>query len=106
MKKIIKTIFTIIFIVITVFSIKKLIYNFSEDCLITILFAGFLFAMHMFAWIAPKKFYDLCWKINHLLPNDYEDYEYNCERGVKVIEIGDIVILILSIVIMCIPLFI
>ena len=55
MKKIIKTIFTIIFIVISIFSIKKLIYNFSEDCLITILFAGFLFALHIFTWIAPKK---------------------------------------------------
>lgn len=55
MKKIIKIIFTIIFIVISIFSIKKLIYNFFEDCLITILFAGFLFALHIFTWIAPKK---------------------------------------------------
>lgn len=55
MKKIIKIIFTIIFIVISIFSIKKLIYNFSEDCLITILFSGFLFALHIFTWIAPKK---------------------------------------------------
>ena len=60
MKKIIKIVLTLLFISLLVFSINGLIFNFSDEGLAFTILAFVLFVMHLFAWIAPKKFFDLC----------------------------------------------
>lgn len=54
MKKIIKILFTIIFVIISIFAINKLINNFLIDSLLFVVLAFVLFAMHLFIWIAPN----------------------------------------------------
>lgn len=57
MKKIIKILFTIIFVIISIFAINKLINNFLIDSLLFVVLAFVLFAMHLFIWIAPKTLF-------------------------------------------------
>ena len=47
--------------------------------------------MHLFAWIAPKKFFDLCWKITGILPDNF-DYDTSFGK----LELCDIGILIVA----------
>jgi hypothetical protein len=72
MKKTIKIVLTLLFISLLVFSINSLIFNFSDDGLFFTILAFVLFVMHLFAWIAPKKFFDLCWKITGILPDNFD----------------------------------
>jgi DMSO/TMAO reductase YedYZ heme-binding membrane subunit len=72
MKKIIKIVLTSLFISLLVFSIYSLIFNFSNERLAFAIFAFVFFVMHLFAWIAPKKFFDLCWKITGILPDNFD----------------------------------
>ena len=60
MKKIFKMLLTLIFIVISIFSIIELINNFLYNSLLFLVLAFTLFAMHLFAWIAQKTFFNLC----------------------------------------------
>lgn len=99
MKKVLKILLTIIFIVISIFAINKLINNFLNDSLLFVVLAFTAFAMHLFAWIAPRVFFNLCWKITGILP---DNYDYDTSYGK--LEVVDIGILITSIVLLGISL--
>ena len=91
MKKIIKILLTIIFVIISIFSINKLINNFLSDSLFFAVIAFASFAMHLFAWIAPKTFFNLCWKITGVLPDNF-DYDTSFSK----LELCDIGILVVA----------
>lgn len=89
MKKIIKILLTIIFVVISIMSINKLINNFLNDSLLFVALAFVLFAIHLFAWIAPKTFFNLCWKITGILPDNF-DYDTSYSK-LETVDIGIII---------------
>lgn len=95
MKKILKILLTIIFIVILIFAITKLINNFLNDSLLFVVLAFTLFAMHLFAWIAPRTFFNLCWKITGILPDNF-DYDTSYIK----LELCDIGLLVTSILLL------
>ena len=95
MKKILKILLTIIFIVILIFAITKLINNFLNDSLLFVVLAFTLFAMHLFAWIAPRTFFNLCWKITGVLPDNF-DYDTSYIK----LELCDIGLLVTSILLL------
>lgn len=100
MKKILKILLTIVFVVISIFAINKLIDNFLNDSLLLIVLAFTLFAIHLFAWIAPRSFFNLCWKITGFLPDNFDyDTSYskleNCDVGILITSILLIGILLL-----------
>ena len=95
MKKILKILLTIIFIVILIFAITKLINNFLNDSLLFVVLAFTLFAMHLFAWIAPRTFFNLCWKITGILSDNF-DYDTSYSK----LELCDIGLLITSILLL------
>ena len=101
MKKILKILLTLIFIVISIFSIIKLINNYSDSRLLLVVLAFTSFAMHLFAWIAPKTFFNLCWKITNILPDNF-DYDTSYSK----LEICDIGLLITSILLLEISFFV
>ena len=93
MKKVLKILLTVLFILGSIFAINRLTVNYSNDGLFFIILAITAFLMHLFAWIAPKTFFNLCWKITGALPDNF-DYETSYSK----LEIVDIGILIISIV--------
>ena len=95
MKKTLKMLLTLIFIVISIFSIIKLINNFLVSSLLFVVLAFTLFAMHLFALIAPKTFFNLCWKITNIMPDNF-DYDKSYSK----LEMCDIGILITSILLL------
>ena len=95
MKKILKILLTIIFIVILIFAITKLINNFLNDSLLFVVLAFTLFAKHLFAWIAPRTFFNLCWKITGILPDNF-DYDTSYIK----LELCDIGLLVTSILLL------
>ena len=95
MKKILKILLTIIFIVILIFAITKLINNFLNDSLLFVVLAFTLFAMHLFAWIAPRTFFNLCWKTTNIMPDNF-DYDTSYSK----LEMCDIGLLITSILLL------
>lgn len=95
MKKILKILLTIIFIVISIFAITKLINNFLNDSLLFVVLAFVLFAMHLFVWITPRTFFNLCWKITGILPDNF-DYDTSYSK----LELCDIGLLIISILLL------
>lgn len=97
MRKILKIILTIIFIVISIFAIDKLISHFLNDRLLFVVLAFVLFFLHFFAWIAPKTFIDICWKITDILSDNF-DYDTSYNK----LELCDIGLLITSIVLLVI----
>ena len=92
MKKILKILLTIIFIIISIFALKKLISNFLSNSLLFVILAFILFSMHLFEWIAPRTFFNLCWKITGMLPDNF-DYDTSYSK----LEMVDIGVLITSI---------
>lgn len=99
MKKIIKILLTIIFVIISIFSINKLINNFLNDSLFFAALAFASFAMHLFILIAPKTFFNLCCKITNYMSDNF-DYE----TGYSKLEWCDIGLLITSILLIGISL--
>lgn len=95
MKKVLKILLTIVFIVVSIFSIIKLINNFLDSGLLFIAIAFVSFAMHLFVWIAPKTFFNLCWKITNIMPDNF-DYDTSYSK----LEICDICLLITSILLL------
>ena len=95
MKKVLKILLTVIFIIISIFSIIKLVNNFVQDSLMFVVIAFNFFLMHLFAWIAPKTFFNLCWKITNILPDNF-DYDTSYSK----LEICDIGLLITSILLL------
>ena len=92
MKKFLKVALTILFVVASVFAIYRIVVNFSADKMVFIAIAFTLFLMHLFAWIAPKTFFNICWKITNFLPDDwnynisYRQLE-NCDIGILITSI-------------------
>ena len=95
MKKILKVLLTILFGAASFFAINNLISSYQDDKLFFIVIAFVPFFMHMFAWIAPRTFFNLCWKITDFLPDNF-DYD----TGYSKLELVDIGILITSILIL------
>ena len=91
MKIISKILLTASFLVGVLFAVSKLCVDYSDDGLVFIILAFTMFCLHLFAWIAPKTFFKLCWKITETLPDNL-DYD----AGIRNLEICDIVILISS----------
>ena len=89
MKKTVKVILTIFFAIELIFAISKLSVQYANDGLVFLVIAFFMFCLHVFAWIAPKTFFNACWKITGILP-DHFDYE----TGYKKLEIVGIGLLI------------
>lgn len=92
MKKLFKILLTIVFLIFFIFAIKKLANNFFHDSLLFVALAFTSFVMHLFAWIAPKAFFNLCWKITSIMPDDF-DYDTSYSK----LEACDIGLLITSI---------
>lgn len=92
MKKALKILLTIIFIIISIFAINNLINNYLDDRLLFVTLAFTSFIMHLFAWIAPKTFFNLCWKITNTMSDNF-DYETgysnleNCDIGLLITSI-------------------
>lgn len=101
MKKILKVLLTIIFVIISNFAINRLIVNYSNDGLVFLVLAFTIFCLHLFAWILPKTFFRLCWKIAGILPDNF-DYETSYRK----LEICDVGILIVANVMLVIALLI
>ena len=99
MKKILKILLTIIFMIISIFALKKLISDFLNNSLLFIVLAFVLFSMHLFAWITPRTFFNLCWKITGMLPDNF-DYDTSYSK----LEVVDIGVLITSILLLGISL--
>lgn len=91
MKKIIKIVLTLLFIPLLVFSINNLIVNYSDESLAFVILAVVFFVMHLFAWIAPKTFFKLCWKITNFIPDNF-DYDTSFSK----LELCDIGILVVA----------
>lgn len=95
MKKILKILLTIIFIVILIIAVNKLINSFLNGSLLFVVLSFTLFTMHLFAWIAPRTFFNLCWKITGILPDNF-DYDTSYNK----LELCDIGLLITSILLL------
>ena len=79
MKKIFKFVLTISFTAISTLAINSLISDFSNQRLLFIVVAFTFFLMFLFAWIAPKVFFDMCWKITKIMPDNF-DYDTNLNK--------------------------
>ena len=95
MKKIIKILLTILFVVISILLIYEQINIFLIDRLLFVVLAFTLFAIHLFIWVAPKTFFNLCWKITNIMPDNF-DYDTSYRK----LEICDIGLLITSILLL------
>lgn len=95
MKKIIKVVLSILFVIGLIFSIFLLIEDYSNDASFFLILAIFAHIMHLFAWIAPRTFFNLCWKMTKIMPDNF-DYETSYSK----LEDVDIGILITSIIIL------
>ena len=74
MKKTLKILLTIFFVVASFFLISSLVSNYSIDGLFFTVIAFVFFLFALFAWIAPKTCFNLCWRLTRFLPDTY-DYE-------------------------------
>lgn len=91
MKKTIKIVLTLIFVPLLIYSIYQLVFNFSDESLAFVILAAVFFVMHLFAWIAPKTFFKLCWKITNIIPDNF-DYDSSFSK----LELCDIGILVVA----------
>lgn len=72
--RILKILFTILFVLGAFFIATNIQLFYTRDPMVCIALALFVFVLHLFAWVAPKTFFNLCWKMSALLP-DYCDYD-------------------------------
>ncbi len=72
--KILKIVFTTLFVLELAATIYFLCTQYSDDGLFLTILAGTLFLFHLFSWIAPKKLFDLCWRMGKYFP-DSCDYD-------------------------------
>ena len=79
MKRTIKILLTILFLIELIYMVYKLIINYSNDGLIFAVVAFTSFISFLFAWIAPKSFFNLCWKITNLMEYSF-DYDYGLKK--------------------------
>ena len=86
MKKVLKVLFTVLFIIGSIIAINQLMVNYSNDGVVFMVLALTSFCLHLFAWVAPKTFFNLCWKITGILPDKF-DYE-NSYGKLESVDIG------------------
>ena len=92
-RTLIKIVLTLLFVFLLMLSINQLIINFSDDGFLFVGLGVTSFGMHLFAWIAPRTFFNLCWKIaDSLRPEDYFDYD----AGFRKLELCDIGLLVVA----------
>ena len=103
MKKILKILLTISFIIVSIAVIYKLIKDYSFDGLGIFIIAFTFFCMHLFAWIAPKTFFNLCWKTTKIMP---DDVNFDYEAGYRKLESSGLGILIVANVLLIIGLLV
>lgn len=73
-RNVLKILFTLSFITILAFAIKGLVSHFSDLRLFFVIVASILFISHLWSWIAPKSFFNMCWKMTKSLHDSY-DYD-------------------------------
>ena len=83
---ILKTIFSITFVIEAVFVINRFVSNYSNEGMLFIGLSLLLFLLHLFAWIAPKTFFNICWKITKFLPDRF-DYDASY-RNLEITSMG------------------
>lgn len=81
MKRTIKILLTVLFLMELIYMVYKLIMNYSNDGVIFTVVSFTLFISLLFAWIAPKSFFNLCWKITNLM-----EYSFDYDNGLKKLE--------------------
>ena len=97
MKKIIKILLSILFVVGAIYTINGMVENNFGDRILFVVLAFTFFLMNLFIWIAPKTFFNLCWRITGYLPDNF-DYETSFSK-LEIIQIG---VLVLSIILLLI----
>lgn len=85
-RKISKFLLILLFIIGSIFAIKKRIINYSNDGLVFIVLAFTMLFFHLFASIAPKTFFNICWKITKFLPDRF-DYDASY-RNLEITSMG------------------
>ena len=80
-KTILKSVLTAVFVPLAIYQIYRLVIDFKTrgaDLAVEgsfgIVFALVFFVFAIFAWIAPKTLFNLCWKMSKFMPETY-DYE-------------------------------
>lgn len=75
MKRTITISLTIIFIICSIFAIIWEMNNYSieSSCFVGSSFVFYL--LFLIGWIAPKKFFNICWKITDFTMDDKFDYD-------------------------------
>lgn len=91
MKKILKILLTIVYLVLVFLAVIRLLSFYTNDKLLFIVLSILSFLLHIFVWFAPKTFFNICWKISNYLPDNY-DYETSFSR----LEWGEMGLLISS----------
>ena len=87
--KILNTILSLIYIILLCFAIKIIIREYSDGKLLLIIISSTIYIFHLFAWLFPKMFFNICWKICNSI-NDGFDYETNFSK-LKKIDLGMII---------------
>ena len=102
MKKILKVLFTILFTIGSIFSIIRLTSNYSNDGLVFMILSFTIFSLHLFAWIAPRTFFNLCWKITGILPDNF-DYDTSYSKlelvGLGMLVVANVLLVIVFLII-------
>ena len=80
------TILSIIYVIFLYFAIKILISNFSDGKMFITIISTTLYLCHLLAWLFPKWFFDICWKLSKSIVDGF-DYETNF-RNLKKIDLG------------------
>ena len=103
MNKILKFLLTIIFVSGSIFAIYKLIFNYKDDGLVFTVFSITIFILYLFSRFAPKVFFDLCWKITSIIPDNF-DYDRSY-RKLNIVGTGMLVVANILLIIGILTLF-
>lgn len=96
-----KVILTLLFLIVYIYTITQSVDNFSSDLILLITLASTFFVAFFFAWVAPKTFFNLCWKITKYMP-----YRFDYNTAYRKLESLSIGLLITSILLLIIGLLI
>ena len=101
LKKTLKIALTILYLMALAFEIYELCVNYSGDGMVCLIFSMLSFSMHLFIWIAPKTFFNICWKLSKFYPDEF-DYDTSFS---KIGNVG-LGLLITAIIILCISILV
>lgn len=73
-KKTLKVLLSLLYLIGLTFEIYILCKGFVEDSLLFIILSFFSFLVHLLLWIAPKRVFNLFWKMNKYSPDNF-DYD-------------------------------